>query len=377
MVKMIVRDAPARPPQKVRRVLTRNDYAKRGLVFLVGLGVVIGLVFLRSAGSFGGPEHVEAQLVDAGGSLLDGADVKVRGVIVGRVTGIGASPEGHGVRVKMDLPKDKLDQVPANVQARILPATVFGTSFVDLVTHEAPASTPLKAGAVIPADRTQGTLEVQQALDDIDRLVKAVGPAELASAIGSAAQALTGRGVKLGQTIDVANGYLAKLNPKMPLLRSDLQKLAANLQLLDGVAPDLLAATNDALVFARTIVTQKAAIATLLAGGTSLATQANAFLDANARGLVTVLHNSSALLDVVYANRHAGITEAIAVNRIVNTGLASIMKHGFVDMQGPIQMSVPGYYTASQCPRFGPARGDNCGGAARAGVSALIEGGSR
>ncbi|RNL64826.1 MCE family protein [Nocardioides marmoriginsengisoli] len=358
----------------VRRELKRQDYAKRGLVTVMAGAVLLGLLFLRSSGTFGGPEHVSAQLADAGGSLGKSADVKVRGVIVGKVSGISRGSNG-GVRIKIDIPGDKLDMVPANVVARILPATVFGTSFVDLAIHGAPAKDGLRAGATIPADSTQGTLELQQALDDIDTLVKAVGPAELASAIGSAAQALDGRGDQLGKTIDLANSYLAKLNPKMPLVRENLGKLVENLQLAEEVAPDLLKATNDALTTARTIVDQKAALTAAISGGTALSDQANTFLRANSPSLIRFIQNSAVLLDVVYTNRQAGITGAVMTNRMLNAKLSTVItEHGFINTIASLSLNVPPYYKAADCPQFGPARGDNCPGLGRAGVSSMLDG---
>jgi len=359
--------------QKVRKVLSRRELAIRGLAALAVLAVALTFLFLRSTGSLGGPRHVSAQLRDAGGSLSSGADVKVRGVIVGRVTGIGPGA-GGGVRVDISIPQSDLDMVPANVVARILPATVFGTSFVDL-TYRGPASTQsLRAGAVIPADKTQGTLELQQALDDIDSLVKAVGPAELASAIGSAAQALDGRGLKLGDTIDEANAYLAKLNPKLPLVREDVRKLAENLELAEQVAPDLFQATSDLLVTARTIVDEKASIATLISGGLTLTSQANTLLQENSAGLIRFIDNSAKLLNVVYANRHAGITESFVTNKLLADKLKSVLHNGFFNSMTTFNLDVPPYYTRADCPQFGSARGDNCAGAGRVGVSRMLSG---
>jgi phospholipid/cholesterol/gamma-HCH transport system substrate-binding protein len=361
---------------KVRKELSRHDLAIRGLAALAVLAVALTFLFLRSTGNLGGPRHVSAELRDAGGSLRSGADVKVRGVIIGRVTGIGPGTNG-GVRVDISVPQDQLDMVPANVVARILPATVFGTSFVDLVPpHGGASSRTLRAGAVIPADATQGTLELQQALDDIDSLVKAVGPAELASAIGSAAQALDGRGLKLGDTIDVANAYLAKLNPRLPLVREDVRKLAENLELVQQVAPDLFQATNDALVTARTIVDQKASIATLISGGLTLTSQADAFLQENSSALIRFIDNSARLLDVVYANRHAGITGALVTNKLVDDKLKTVLNHGFLNSVTTFNLDVPPYYTRADCPRFGAARGDNCTGAGRVGVTRMLSGSS-
>ncbi|MCW2857410.1 MAG: mammalian cell entry protein [Marmoricola sp.] len=359
----------------MRKDLKRSDYALRGVGMVVVIGVALGLLFMRSSGTFGGPEHVSAQLADAGGSLGKSADVKVRGVIVGTVTSIGRGPDG-GVRVQMSIPGDKLKMIPANVVARILPATVFGTSFVDLTTSGPSSTASLRAGAVVPADSRQGTLELQQALDDIDNLVKAVGPAELASAIGSAAQALDGRGQQLGDTIDLANSYLARLNPRLPAVRADLHSLVTNLQLAQEVAPDLLQATNDALVAARTIVDEKASIATIISGGTALTAQANAFVSANSADLIRFIDNSATLLDVVYTNRHMGITGSIMTNRMLNAKLSTIVHHGFLEAATSFILDIPPYYTSANCPRFGVARGDNCTGANRVGVSAMLDGSS-
>jgi phospholipid/cholesterol/gamma-HCH transport system substrate-binding protein len=344
-----------------RRELRRRDHARRGLVALLAGVLVLTAVWLQASGAVGGPDHVEAQLGDAGGSLGSGADVKIRGVIIGKVDGIRRGPDG-GVRVRIALRGNRLDQVPDNVVARILPATVFGTSFVDLVTQGTPSHDALRAGAVIPPDRTQGTLELQQALDDIDRLVKALGPADLASAIGSVAQALDGRGSRLGTTIDRANAYLARLNPKMPAVRDDVRKLAANLELVAEVAPDLLAATDDALATARTVVSEKAAIATVILGATALTTQADAFLRANRSGLIRFIQNSAVLLDVLHDNRRAGISGAISTNSLLAAKIATIVHHGFIDSVTTFLLDVPPYYTAADCPRIGAARGDNCGG---------------
>jgi len=348
-----------RPQGRPRRELRRADYARRGLVAVVAAALVLTVVWLKSSGAVGGPDHVEAQVADAGGSLGSGADVKVRGVIVGKVDGVTRGPQG-GVRIRIAVSGDRLGQVPANVVARILPATVFGTSYVDLVTPGAPSHVALRSGAVIPADTRQGTLELQQALDDIDSLVKALGPADLASAIGSVAQALDGRGARLGDTIDLADQYLGRLNPKMPQVREDVRKLADNLELVAQVAPDLLAATHDALSTARTVVAERAAIATVLLGATALTTQADAFLRGQQSGLITFIQNSALLLDVVHANRQAGISGAIATNTMVAAKLATVMQHGFVNTVTTFLLDVPPYYTAADCPRFGPARGDNC-----------------
>src|SRR5690349_8832359 len=222
------------------RDVPRHALARRGLIVLVALAVIGVFITLRSNGTFGSKPHVSAVVADAGGALRKGSDVKMGGVIVGKVSAVERDTRSGGVRVDMEMSKDDLGHVPSNVVARILPATVFGTTFVDLVVHGKPAKSTLEAGDDVEADKTQETLEFQQALDDIDRLVKALGPAELASAIGSAAQALQGRGGQIAATVNTLNSYLARINPRMPAVKADLEELATTVDVIDDVAPDLL-----------------------------------------------------------------------------------------------------------------------------------------
>lgn len=349
------------------REVSRQQLARRGLYVLVGLAVIAAFLSLRSNGTFGTQPHVVAEVANAGGSLRSGSDVKMNGAIVGRVMEIRRADSGGGVAVEMEMAESDIDQIPANVVARILPATVFGTTFVDLVVHGTPSGR-LRAGAVVQADATQETLELQQALDDVDRLVKALGPAELASAIGSAAEALDGRGDRIGGTVRTLNSYLARINPQMPQVRSNLDALASTLQLVDDIAPDLLDATDDVLVTMNTIVTQQASLTALISGGTTLARTSRGFLSRNERDLVRFIDNSAALLDAVHDNRRAGITDALAVNLALGRTLPTAVREGFVRTDGILKLSPPGFYGADQRPSFRTAGTDEAGFGALGGV---------
>ncbi|HWJ65718.1 MAG TPA: MCE family protein [Nocardioides sp.] len=343
------------------REISRQQLARRGLITLVALAVIGTFVTLRSNGTFGTQPHVTAEVANAGGALRAGSDVKMNGVIVGKVSEIRRSEDGGGVTVDMAMSEDDLEAIPGNVVARILPATVFGTTFVDLVVHGEASDGPLRAGDVVEADATQETLELQQALDDIDRLVKALGPAELASAIGSAAEALDGRGDQIGTTVRSLNSYLARLNPRMPQVRSDLEALASTTRLLDEIAPDLLDATDDVLVTMNTILTQEAALTALLSGGTTLARTARGFLDRNQRDLVRFINGSAVLLDAVHDNRKAGITDALAINTALGRTLPTTLKEGFVKTDGTLRFGVPPYYSSGQRPSYRAAGSSDSG----------------
>jgi phospholipid/cholesterol/gamma-HCH transport system substrate-binding protein len=338
-----------------RKDPTRHELAGRGLVVLAVIALLLGAVYLRGSGRWGGDPKVYADVANAGGSLRSGSDVKLRGVIVGRVSEIDRAPDGT-VRVSMRLPQDSLVQVPGDVVARILPATVFGTSYVDLVPPKKSDAAALRAGAVVPADTSTDTIELQQALDDIDSLVKALGPAELATTIGAAAVALHARGDQLGQTAEVLDTYLHKLNPAMPLVRADLRKLADGLEVVREVAPDLLQATDDGLVTARTIVDEQAAIESILLGGSGLASDSDAFIRANGDDLARFIDNSYRLLDAVYDNRKIGFTDAILTNIQVDAMVASAIKDGALQTDAVLRFDAPPYYTPGDRPSYGRTR---------------------
>jgi virulence factor Mce-like protein len=343
------------------RDLPRHVLARRGVLALVALALIGVAVTLRTNGTFGSKPHVTAVVSDAGGALRKGSDVKMDGVVIGKVSSVERDESG-GVAIDMEMSQEDLDYVPENVVARILPATVFGTTFVDLVVHGTPAEDNLAAGDDIKADETQGTLEFQQALDDIDRLVKALGPAELASAIGSASQALKGRGDQLAATVDTLNSYLARLNPRMPAVRADLQELATTVDVLDEVAPDLLDATEDALVFTNSLIQQEAALTALIAGGTRLAETSTAFFGDNQQRLVRWIRGMGGFIDILYDNRRAGITDAMTVNIALGNQLPGVVEHGYIDADATLNTDLPPYYGGGDRPSYRTSFGSMVGG---------------
>ncbi|MFT4264206.1 MAG: MCE family protein [Nocardioides sp.] len=338
---------------KPRADPTKRQLALRGLVTFVVILLVLGVVRLRTTGAWGGPPVVSADLRNAGGALAPGSDVKVFGMIVGKVKAITNGTDGQ-VRIKLAMKETEIDKVPADVVARILPATVFGTTYVDLRppggTTASSASSAIKPGSVIPADTSQDTLELQNALDDIDALVKALGPAQLATAIGSAAVALQGRGAQLGTTIDNLDAYLRQFNPELEQLGSDLDQLATLLDLVRKVAPDLLDATDDALVALDTLVEHKDDLKAVLQNGAALAKSGDTFLAENTEQLERFLANAFAFIDALHDNP-GGITSAVDANKNAAKIVRAAVKQGFLKIHAKLRLDTPGYYSSADRPK--------------------------
>ena len=98
--------------------------------------------------------------------------------------------------------------------AAILPKTLFGEKYVELNIPEDPSSTSLKTGDQI--DQTKLPIEVEKVLNDLYPLLRTVQPAELNYTLNALADALEGRGNKIGESLDTLDGYLKRMNPQMP-----------------------------------------------------------------------------------------------------------------------------------------------------------------
>lgn len=190
------------------------------------------------------------------------ADVKFRGVRVGEIRGMERSADGT-VRLEVSLDNGAAGNVPSDVQARILPKTLFGERFVDLVSGSEGAD-PIAAGSVVQQDASVRTVALQQVFDDLYPVLTAVNPADLNRALAAVATAVRGRGEQIGRTIDDLSAYEAKLQAVVPDLGADLALLADVTARYGEAAPALLAATRNLTVTSSTVADKQDAIELVL-----------------------------------------------------------------------------------------------------------------
>jgi phospholipid/cholesterol/gamma-HCH transport system substrate-binding protein len=349
-------------PQMIDRDATdRALLVRRAVVGLVVVALLGTLVLAWGRGMFADRVKVSAVVDDAGGALTVGSDVKSRGVILGEVTSITATD--GGVRIGMTLEGKQARRVPATVEARVIAATVFGTTSVDLVLPEgAPRTGQLKAGQVIQQDRSSKTLELQDSLDSTDRVLKAVEPAKLATTLTSIANAVRGKGKRLGGTLETLDTYLARLEPHLPLLQEDLRLAAIDLRTLADVSPDLLDATQDGLTTTRTIVDRRRELADTLKRSHRLVATADTFVRAERQHIVDVLANSAVAFDALYDERSGLAGGFRSFVEFAKLGSAGFSDGPFLQTDVYIKTGGDKPYTAADCPRFGEAAGDNCPG---------------
>jgi phospholipid/cholesterol/gamma-HCH transport system substrate-binding protein len=296
-----------------------------------------------------------------GNEMHPGAQVMVRGVQVGEVRQVSA--DGSGARLQLAIQPDALQRLPANVSAMMLPTTLFGQRYVDLIVPATPTARTLSAGSVIRQNRTADALEIQQVLDNLLPMLTAVQPDKLSLTLTAIAQGLSGRGKALGQALVTLNSNLRDLTPQLPTLDADIKLLAGLSKTYTRASPAILRALEDFGVTGRTIATEQASFAALLANVTTASDDLRSFLDANSANMIRLAANGLPTLRILarYAPEFPCTLHALAafvpqINKVLGAG----SKHPGLHVRVVIVPS-PGKYVAGQdTPVYGDNLGPHC-----------------
>jgi len=247
-------------------------------ILLLGVWTV-NAVFTQKFLSF---DKVQLNTDTIGLQLPSKADVKVRGVIVGQV--MEARSGADGAVLTLGIKPDKINQIPDNVTASILPKTLFGEKYVELVIPSDASTTPLKKGDRIT--QTALPIEVEKVLNDIYPLLRAVQPAELNYTLNALASALEGRGEAIGENIETLNSYLKRFNPQVPALVEDLRLLSKVSGTYADVAPQIAATLRNTVKTGNTLLSRQQKLNAFFKDVSAFSDTAKTFLDANGDNIV-------------------------------------------------------------------------------------------
>lgn len=264
-----------------------------GVVFLVLILLGVWLTYAVFTKQFTQYDQVTLQTSNVGLQLPTRADVKVRGVLVGEV--LEAKATAGGAELTLGLDPDKIDTIPAEVTGSILPKTLFGEKYVSLVVPDQPSDGSLRAGATIT--RTEVATEVETVLSDLYPLLRAVQPADLNMTLNALATALEGRGERLGQTLQTADGYLKRLNPQIPALVEDLRLTATVADTYGDILPQVAQILRDTITTTGTLEDNSAELKTLFTNVTAFSGTAREFLAENEDNLIRLAVLNDGLLE--------------------------------------------------------------------------------
>jgi len=225
---------------------------------LLALALVIALVWSQFRGVFTPTTELTVIAARAGLTMDPGSKVTYNGVAVGRVTAVDQA-EVDGMpkaRLTLDVNPRYVGAMPANVDAGIQASTVFGPKYVAFKAPKHPVAQRISSGQVF--DVSSVTTEINTLFETVTSIAEKVDPIKLNQTLTALAQALDGLGERFGRAIVDGNAILDDLNPQMPQLRYDIQRLGDVADTYADASPDLWAFLRNAVTTAGTLNSQQA-----------------------------------------------------------------------------------------------------------------------
>jgi phospholipid/cholesterol/gamma-HCH transport system substrate-binding protein len=345
--------------------VTMSSHRIRMLLVVGTVGAVFcayaawtGLSYL---GKVGGGVRLTAYLPTSGDSLGPASNVKYHGLVVGRVVTITGSARQSSAQIV--LKPQQAVHIPANVTARVLPSTIFGSEYVDLVAPHRPDGRTLPSVHTIPADRSAETLRIMDAVAAGERILRAVDPSQLDATVSSLANMLDDNGDNIGRFIERASDYLGTMLDHSAAFYNDLHLLGNVLESGADAEPHVVAALRNSHGTLRLVVDQAKSISSLISGTTGLSNETTDFLQTNEKNLVGTIYAGEPIVHV-YNGRRDKLAQLLqAVPKVLSNGAHGV-KDGKIVMEGlmqfPFEFGKP--YSSKDCTRYAGATASNCPG---------------
>jgi phospholipid/cholesterol/gamma-HCH transport system substrate-binding protein len=289
------------------------------LALLLVVAALLWLTYALFSGTFRRSVPVTLTSDRAGLVMETNAKVKLRGVQVGRVaeiTGGGAGPAPVSLRLEID--RDQIDRIPANVEAQIRATTVFGSKFVDLVYPSDPSRQRLAAGQVL-VSRNVST-EINTVFQNVVLVLDTIDPAKLNSTLSALAEGVRGQGDRIGQATTDANQVLLELNPRSETIRADWRALKDFNDAYAGAAQDILATLNAASTTSTTIVKQAGQLDALLLATIGLSNSGISLLAPNQANLIKAINVLEPTTNLFYKYNPEYTCLLVGAKTLLDTG---------------------------------------------------------
>jgi phospholipid/cholesterol/gamma-HCH transport system substrate-binding protein len=224
---------------------------------------VIGVLVALTIGAFERDFTDYAKITltsDRAGLVMEpGAAVKLRGVQVGRVASI---QPGDPVRLQLQVYRDQLRYLPANIGAKINATTAFGAKYVDLLTPDQPSSKRLTSGAVV--DSRNVSVEVNTVLQNLLGVLNQIDAPKLNAVLTALADGFRGNGEVLGQATTDLNQVLTAINPRSETIRADYRALKGFSDTYSAAARNIVTVLDAASATSATITNNSKQLDSLL-----------------------------------------------------------------------------------------------------------------
>lgn len=247
------------------------------------------------------PYHVKVMMPAAGGIYQD-AYVTYRGVEVGKVSSL--QLQQHDVIATLAI--DHGTRIPSDVTANVKELTAAAEQYMDLVPAGGdPPGQWLRAGSVIPEDRTTIPVSVGELLNTVNSLVGSLNANDLNTLSSALATGLQDAGGDLHRIIEDGNSLVNALQGAIPGTEQLINAGNTVLSTFDATSGEFAQfASNLNALSAQVKQSNQALVGVLQSGGP--ASQAfNGFLAENGGATVGLINSLAASTSVAYQRQDA------------------------------------------------------------------------
>jgi phospholipid/cholesterol/gamma-HCH transport system substrate-binding protein len=338
-----------------RSVAAASKHQVLGIAFLALLLMFVYLTYAIFTKKFVDFVPVRLKTSNVGLQLPALADVKIRGLLVGDVREVAS--DGDGATLSLAIFPNEAHIIPRNVTARIVPKTLFGEKYVALQVPKDPSSRSIGAGDVISESHV--AIEVEKVLSDLYPLLRTVEPAQLNYTLTALADALEGRGEAVGQNLVTLDGYLKKMNPKIPLLVDDLGKLATVSDTYAEVVPELANVLRNSVTTGTTFVEKEQKVQALFDDVAGFSRTSKDFLETNGDNIIRLSKQGQAQLPLFakYAPEYPCLIKGLD-NQLPR--LSEQFRDYTLHINLEVLPNMPTGYSTADSPKNGARNGPHC-----------------
>ena len=285
------------------------------LVFTVYLAFTIGNIRISHLWFLHRDYTLSANFDDVSG-LNVGDNVKVAGVIVGKVTSIAAVDGDPGTgagRARIGFAVHKTVRLPANTQASIRWRNLLGQRYLYLNPPDPAHAVPvvLRDGDHIDRKNTVKVVDIGELFNRLGPVVTALNPGQVNQFIEAVSGALSGNEANLSQALDKLAGITANLathDDAIGRLIGNVNTVAATVSSRDQQI--------------RTVLDNLVALSTTFSANTQIVNDAITNLGTVSANLDRLLNNNRAQIDRILVNINAVLGVVVGKLPNINAVLA-------------------------------------------------------
>ncbi|MCA2246006.1 MULTISPECIES: MCE family protein [Mycobacterium] len=287
------------------------------------------------------------------------AKVKYLGVQVGKVTGI--RYDGEHAELILAVRRDQLAFIPSNSTVRIASTTVFGAKSVEFLEPAHPAAGAVAAGARFTAAAV--AVEVNSLFETLLNTLHKIDPVALNATLAALGEGLRDNGNNLGALTTDLNSLLAKVNPRMGALQSDLDRAAYTANVYADAAPALVTTMDNVPTISNTIVRQQKDLTESLLAAAGVADEGEQTLAPAADSYIAAIQRFRAPLNVLhdYSPEYGCLLTALS-DAIGRFGPYLGVTKASLFVSAAVLPGAPSYTYPESLPIVNASGGPNCRG---------------